>query len=48
MKIRHITITFSSPMLLVTLSSFSLNFRRGFCINATTRAIRKPTIAGMA
>ena len=44
---RHMIMTFDSPMLRATLSSFSSKERLGFWINATASAQTNATMAGM-
>ncbi len=44
---RHMIMTFDSPMLRATLSSFSSNERLGFWMKATANAQTNATMAGM-
>ena len=47
-KIRHMVMMFSSPTPFAITFTFSSNFSEGFWRNATVRAIRNPTTAGIA
>ena len=46
-KIRHIIIIFSSPAPFAMMLNFSSNVFFGFCTNATTSAIKNPTVIGI-
>ena len=46
-KIKHMVTIFSSPMPLEIMVILSAKRTRRFCINATIKAMRKPTMAGM-
>ena len=46
-NIRHITMTFSSPMLFVTEDNFSAKLLLRFCKNATAKAVTNAAIAGI-